>query len=103
MLDKQCTHALVEALKAKALFFDGYPYASMAHISFCVAGFLHDLVPFLNQAFIEEVLEVLKGSIYVPLYLLPDLIKLLLELLAKGACTLLKSIILLLEVVQEKL
>ena len=96
-------HACIEAVKAKALLLVGYMYASMAHVPFCVAGLVHNLIPFLDQAFIKEVLEVLKSGIYVPFYLLLGLIKLLLELLAMGACTHVKLIVLLLESIQEKL
>ena len=66
-------------------------------------GFLHDLVRFLDQAFIKEVLEVLKSGIYVSFFLLLGLIKLLLELLAMGTSAHFKSILLLLEVIKEKL
>ena len=103
LLDEPHAHAYIEALKAKASLLVGHVYASPVYIPFCVAGLTHDLVPFLNQAFIKEVLEVFKSGIYIPFHLLPGLFKLLLKLLAMGACTHFKSIVLLLEVVQEKL
>ena len=88
-------HTRVKAVKAKALLLVGYTYAALAYVPFCVTGFLHHLVPFLDQAFIEEVLKVLKSGIYVPFYLLLGLVKLLLKLLAMGTCVHLNSIILL--------
>ena len=103
LLEESCTHTCVKALEAKAFLLVGYAYASVAHILFCVAGFMHNLVPFLNQAFVKEVLEVLKSSVYIHFYLLPGLIELLIELLAMGACTCVKCIVLLLEIVCEKL
>ena len=103
LFEKSCGHGCVKALKAKASLLVGYTYASMAHIPFCVAGFLKDLVPFLDQVFIKKVLEVRKRGIYVPFYLFWGLIKLPLELLAMGTSLHVKSIVLLLEVVEEEL
>ena len=78
-------------------------YASMAHIPFCVAGLVHNLIPFLDQAFVKEVLEVFKSGIYVPFYLLLGLVEVLLELLAKRTSTHVKSIVLHLESVKREL
>ena len=75
----------------------------MAHVPFCVAGLVHNLIPFLDQAFIEEVLEVLKCGIYVPFYLLPGLVEVLLKLLAKHTSVHFKSIVLQLEMVKKEL
>ena len=96
-------HARVQAVKTEASFLVGNPYASTAYVPFCTTGFLYYLVPFLDQAFIEKVLKVFKGGIYVPLYFLLGLIEILHKLFAMRACTRLKSIILQLECVEEKL
>ena len=69
----------------------------MAHVPLRAAGFLHDLIPFLDQAFVKEVLEVLKSGIYVSFCLLLGLVNVLLKLLAMGASMHVKSIILLKE------
>ena len=103
LLDQSCTHTCVKAVKAKALFLVGNAYAATAHVPFCVAGLVHNLIPFLDQAFIEEILKVLKSGIYVPFYLLPGLVKVLLELLATGTSVHVKSFLLQLECVESDL
>ena len=73
------------------------------NIIFCVACFAHNLIPFINQALIEQVLEVLESQIYIGLYLLLGICKVLLVLLVIGTHARVELILLLLEVVEQHL